>query len=83
MITPASIRRPSLACSPYRERIATITGERDPRHLQAIEEIMRIDNPTLDHLSTSAFALEARTANRVYKAMTPDLAAWYRGEVVP
>jgi hypothetical protein len=47
----------------YRQMIADVTGISDPAVVGAIEEIMRIDNPTLGHLS-------ARTFNHAYPVDT-------------
>lgn len=45
--------------SAYAEPIKRIVPELDPRHVEAY---MRLEYGTLDHLSASRFASEARTA---------------------
>jgi len=64
----------------YQARIAQCTGVTDLGVLHAIEEIMRIERPTLDCLSAEAFAMEARISYRVYLQLSPADQAWYRSD---
>lgn len=45
--------------SPYQHLVAEIVPDLDPRHVEAF---MRLEHPTLDHLSRDRFAGEARIA---------------------
>ena len=64
----------------YRKMISDVTGITDPTVVGALEEIMRVDHPTLDGLSRAEFDSEARISLRVYHAMDGATQAWYRGE---
>jgi hypothetical protein len=64
----------------YRKLISDVTGIADPAVVGALEEIMRVDHPTLDGLSRDTFDSEARIALRIYHAMDGATQAWYRGE---
>lgn len=47
----------------YRKLISEATGSSDPALLALVEDFMRLDHSTLDHLSRDRFAHEARQAH--------------------
>lgn len=49
----------------YQQLISEATGRTDPKHIQAIEEVMRTEHGTLDHLSRSRFIADARMSEQV------------------
>ena len=51
----------------YQQTISKITGIADPAILVELEEIMRLEYRTLDHLSPQKFRAEAKLALKVYE----------------
>lgn len=61
----------------YDKLIARATGETDPVHLACIENVMRGEFGTLDHLDARRFAREARIARDVLLLMKDELPELY------
>ena len=65
--------------NPYQQVIAERLGV-EPREAAIIEAVLRVETPTLDHLSRLELVLAAEAAQEVLaelRQVDPDAAAWY------